>query len=170
MCFLIPFGRNALAQAPATITPGCGPAETKFDVQDGKPGGLEANPSEGKAAVYIIGYFNSAAKKGTPTIRIGLDGSWIGATKHNAYLRAEIEPGNHHYCAEWQSIFKRLSDEVALYNFIAEPGHVYFLRAAVHSDAAVGSVVYSYLDLAPVSEDEGRLLLSESVQAVSHAR
>ncbi|RRA47629.1 hypothetical protein [Acidipila sp. EB88] len=160
----------AYAQAPANVAPGCGPGDASFDVQDGKSGGQETGPPAGKAVVYIIGYFNSAATKATPTIRVGMDGAWIGATRHNSYVREEIETGTHHYCAQWQSRLKSLSSQTSLYNFVADPGRVYYLRAAAHSDAGVGGITFPYLALEPVSEDEGRLLLSESVPAVSTAK
>ena len=158
---------HCAAYAQGAYPPSCGPAESRFHVDDGPSGGPSTAPVTGKAAVYLIGFFNLAKGNAAPTIRLGQDGEWLGATKHNSYLRIEVEPGIHHYCAAWQSILKGLSGEISLLNLDAAAGKTYYLRAAAHADAAVGGATYPYIDLQPVSEDEGQFLLSRSVLAVS---
>ena len=147
---VFPAGRClAATKLPAS----CGPDEERFDVKTDKnqppAGTLEA----GKALVYLIGDGNGV------TLRIGLNGAWIGADRGASYFFFPVDAGEHHLCANWQSSLGRFSKQVSLNKFTAEAGKIYYFR--VRLDTSVGnSDSLSWLDLEPVNSDEGEYLVS----------
>ena len=63
---------------------------------------------QGKALVYFFVDFLTA-----PTMRVGVDGNWMGANNGKSYFFFPVEPGEHNVCAEWQSgTFKKSSERV----------------------------------------------------------
>ena len=52
---------------------------------------------------------------------------------------------------------------VSLNSFTAEPEHIYYFRAQLHTDAAP-------LTLEPIAEDEGKRLLSQASKALSQEK
>jgi hypothetical protein len=38
------------------------------------------------------------------TVRIGLDGTWAEASHGKSYFAFSVTPGEHHLCANWQSV------------------------------------------------------------------
>jgi hypothetical protein len=163
----------AASQIPAP-TPGalpsplaaCGEDKVSFDVDRGEVRDQMDPPEEGQATLYIVELFNlrDKGKFGRPTLKHGLDGHWIGATQGFTYVSASIAPGMHHLCSKWQSHFGKLSDQVSLYNFNAEPGKRYYVRAQIN---VMGDNDVLSMDLEQVSEDEGRFLISEAARSVS---
>jgi len=136
----------------------CGPDEVRFEVQTRATRPV-AEPVADKALVYVIEVFNKASNElGEPTVRVGLDGAWVGATKGDSYFSFSVSAGEHHLCTEWQSQFKRLSKNVALANFAAEAGKTYYFRARITEET---SLAFTF-DLDPVNEDEGKLLVASS--------
>lgn len=164
---------TAAAQAPAA-TPSavpsplaaCGDDKVSFDVDRGEVKDQMDPPEEGKATLYIVEFFNlrDKGKFGRPTLKHGLDGHWIGATQGFTFVSTSIVPGTHHLCSKWQSHFGKLSDQVSLYNFDAEAGKRYYVRAQIN---VVGDNDILSMDLEQVSEDEGRFLISEAARSLS---
>jgi hypothetical protein len=151
------------ATDPATIaaaTAACGSDSVQFEVKaDTQPPNFEPDPA--RAKVFIA---ESFSPQGTgfaePTLRIGQDGNWIGATRPTSWLAFTVEPGEHHLCVRWQSRLSNFSQLLALANFTAEAGKVYYFRSRVLS------LGRSYLlDLDPVNEDEGRYLVLSSTHS-----
>ncbi len=98
MLFLL--ASPALAQNGAAATDplsACGPTDVKFDVKPDQPQPLPEMPS-GKALVYVIGDVGQSPY-GWITIRVGLDGSWIGANHGNSNFSFSVLPGEHHLCS-----------------------------------------------------------------------
>ncbi len=62
------------------------------------------------------------------TVRYGMDGLWSGATKGRSYFIANMGPGVHHLCANWQSVARKDAD--ALF-FTAEAGKTCNFSASV---------------------------------------
>jgi hypothetical protein len=105
----------ANAQAPVSPPPpsadptprACGPSTENFVVTiDKVPSPTEADPqpTPGKALAYLVqddAYFDKS-KKYRPIVKWGVDGGWVGATRHRAYLAIQLDPGEHRVCAEWQ--------------------------------------------------------------------
>ena len=74
---------SAFAQntAPAQARTACGPLTAQFEAQ-AAAGQPAAQLEPGKALVYIAEDFRKAPGEiGNPTLRIGMDGAWVGATR-----------------------------------------------------------------------------------------
>jgi hypothetical protein len=148
-------------------TAACGDEKTSFQVSRGPVGDTTA-PDAQKATVYFVELYNLLDKGrfNRPSIRFGVDGQWQGATQGFTYLSASVDPGPHHLCAQWQSHFEHLSDQISLDNFDAEAGKSYYFRVQINVEGASGGGAVS-IDLQRVSEDEGRFLVSEAAQSIS---
>lgn len=163
------FTASAFAQdtpSPAASQGACGPKEVRFDAQTspGKPISLE----QGKALVYVSEVFKKVPGEiGNPTIRVGLDGVWMGATRANSYISFSVDPGEHHLCTNWQSHLKRLSREASFTNFTAEAGKTYYFRARI-SYQSWGEATVMSLDLDPINPDEGQYLVASNPASTSH--
>ena len=153
----------AADQAPpevAVVRAACGPNNVKFDVTPSAGQPPAPQPEPGKALVYVVEQYerprNELAK---PTIRVGLDGAWVGANRSTSYLSFSVEPGEHHLCSDWQSIPLTLVHlRPSLATLTAEPGQTYYFRARVTEH----SLSLWTLDLDPVNSDEGRMLVAAS--------
>ena len=154
------------AQSPGASQGACGPQEVRFDAVTtrGNPPVLEP----GKALVYVSEVFKKVPGEwGNPTIRIGLDGAWMGATRANSYIAFSVDSGEHHLCTNWQSHLRRLSREAAFTGFTAEAGKTYYFRARVGYQT-VGTATTMTLDLDPVNSDEGQYLVASNPASTSH--
>ena len=154
------------AQSPSESQGACGPKEVRFDAltTSGSPAALQ----DGKALVYVSEVFEKVpGELGNPTIRIGLDGAWMGATRSNSYIAFSVDPGEHHLCTNWQSHFKRLSREAAFASFTAEAGKTYYFRARIGYET-VGAATTMTLDLDPVDPAEGKYLVASNPASTSH--
>jgi hypothetical protein len=103
-----------------------------------------------------------------PTMRIGVDGSWTGATNSKSFLYFTVTPGEHSVCTEWQSnFFKKTSERVGgAITLRVEAGKVYYLRMTFEEvTKASGRIKLSLADNA-----EGQFLLSSSALSNSHPK
>lgn len=97
-----------------------------------------------------------------PTMRIGLDGKWIGATKGRSYIVFFVAPGAHHLCVQWQRGPGTInSGTIALAAFTAAANETY-VRAVSFIPGAYSAA----LEWLPIDADEENLLLNTSVPAV----
>jgi hypothetical protein len=165
--FLLAFSTAAQEKTVPPWLSACGPSDVKFDVnkfQTKSP----AEPQPSKALVYVVedtGHSEKECLLGCITVRVGLDGAWVGANQGTTQFSFSVEPGEHHLCANWQSKLGRLSAIHSLANFTAEPGKVYYFRTRVWAGDKV-----PFLDLDPVNSDQGRYLVATSSLALSHAK
>jgi Protein of unknown function (DUF2846) len=142
---------------------GCGPSQTQFDVKLDVELHMLAQPEAGKAIVYVFeDAFNS------PTMRIGADGAWAGATKAKSFLYFSLTPGDHNVCTEWQSnFFKNISERVgAAISLNVEAGKVYFIRMTFE-EITKGS---GRIKLETTDNAEGQFLLSSTALSNSHPK
>jgi hypothetical protein len=102
---------------------------------------------------------------GCVTIRVALDGSWIGANQGNTHFSFSVLPGEHRLCSNWQSSLAERSSVYSLANFAAEAGKVYCFRTRIWALERLVS-----LDLDAANSDEGRYLVASTPCAVSHAK
>ena len=160
----------SFAQVPTPTSPlaSCGDEKVKFEISGG-PTSTQAAPDPTKATIYIIQAADLDEKSGLgePLVRHAIDGAWIGATQGLMYVRASVAPGTHYLCSRWQSDFARRSDQVSLNNFDAVPGKTYYFRLQIWYEASPQGGGASTIDLQPVSEDEGILLVSKATQSIS---
>jgi hypothetical protein len=149
--------------AAARTAAGCGPSQTQFDVKLDDALHLLAQPEEGKAIVYVFEDDFTG-----PTMRIGVDGTWVGATNGKSFLYFTLAPGEHSVCTEWQSnVFKKTSERVGgAKSLTVEAGKVYYLRMTFEEvTKASGRIKLDLTDNA-----EGQFLLSSSTLSNSHPK
>jgi hypothetical protein len=108
-------------------------------------------------------------------MRVGLDGTWVGAFKgappsfgnggrptYNYYLYVSVEPGEHHMCASAQL---GKEDLVTLTHFTVEAGKVYFVGIQGFKSDYSRSI-----DLNPMDSDEAKYLIATSPLSVSQPK
>lgn len=164
------FAQNATNAAP--VQAACGPPQTQFQIKTENKAGTEPQAESGKALIYVVEDQRFKYVKEV-TVRIGVDGAWVGATRGPSYLTLSVEPGEHHFCVDWMP--QDASRQVSLYGFTAEVGKVYYLRARISGGPATsfdpnGLSYGSAIDLDPVNQDEGRMLVAISPMIVSHPK
>jgi Protein of unknown function (DUF2846) len=161
---------SAFAQnQPSVSNPeaACGHFDVHFDIK--KDSGQHLAQTEpDKALVYIIqDEDHPDCIKCDTTTRVGLDGSWIGATHGNSYFFFSADPGEHHLCANRLPQFNVTTKPLALFGFMAEAGKTYYFR--IHAIYSSGSGA-TYSDFGPANPDEARYLISISPYSISHPK
>jgi len=156
--FLAVFSSPLFAQDPppaASTRGGCGPSEAYFDVKTDRKQHPVAPADPGKAIVYVF----EDMERG-PTMRVGLDGLWIGANKGKSYFFFSVDPGEHQVCTNWQSgTFKETSKRIgAAMTLKAEAGKTYYLRTQVYERSEQDHNVKLEL----IEPAEGQFLISAS--------
>lgn len=170
----------AVAQNPAAIESArsaCGPATTSFSV---KPDLLQhpmPQPDPSKALIYVIedlGQCTDCAPSRSPlnygnitsaVTKVGMDGNWVGANKGNSYFFISVDPGEHHFCVNWQSRLAERSRAFAMFGLNAEAGKVYYLREKLFP----GYYEFSF-ELETVNPDEGKFLVASFPYSISHPK
>jgi hypothetical protein len=147
------FAAAALGQAlPAGSTAACGGGNVSFKVKldDSQHALVLLEP--GKARVYFLQEAGTSHTTLYPTVKIGMDGAWIGANHGNSYFSVSAEPGEHHLCVSLQSSF--VAQRVELAHFTAEAEKVYYYRTRLVMSRSV-----ELLELEPIDSDQGKYLI-----------
>jgi hypothetical protein len=168
---VILFAPFALAQdaAPAADA-ACGPANVQFETQL-THSQTPLQPEAGKSLVYVVEVFDKVVGQlSHPTLRVGLDGKWVGADKGDSYIAFQTDPGEHHICTRWQSHWKRFRKEAAFAGFTADAGKVYYFRARITEYGGSGGASNFSLDLEPLNGDEGKYLVASSRVSASQPK
>jgi hypothetical protein len=179
-CALLALGNQLRA---TTLPDACGDDKVQFDVKTEKHPPAPAPPAVGMAQIVFVGLVDAGPGGcigcGIFSPRVGIDGSWVGATKGNSYFSVDVDPGEHHLCAAWKSLLATKRKNVGVTSFTAEAGKVYYFQVRIReveggvmgtSGGPVSSTYDWVLDLAPLSEDEGRYLVKTSAVAAATAR
>jgi len=118
-----------------------------------------ATPDTGKAIVYVFEDMESG-----PTMRVGVDGAWVGANKRKSYFFFFVDPGEHQVCTNWQSgTFKETSKRIgSAMTLKAEAGKIYYLRTQIYERSERDQNV----KLEPVETAEGQFLISASAFSI----
>jgi hypothetical protein len=144
--------------AVARTAAGCRPSAEMFNVQttDLKHPVGQAEP--GKALVYFFVDFVTA-----PTMRVGVDGNWVGANNGKSYFFFQVDPGEHNICTEWQSgTFKKSSERVGeAMHLTAESGQTFYIRL---------NFSYQRMSLELSDAPEGHFLIGSSLFATSQPK
>ncbi|MFY9531897.1 MAG: hypothetical protein WAR24_23585 [Candidatus Acidiferrales bacterium] len=109
---------------------------------------------------------NTGINIGSVTIKVGLDGAWVGANHGKSYFFFPVDPGDHHLCTAWQSVLKTLSQLGSAASLAAEAGMVYYFRTRVDEINEHRPAV----KLEPVDSAEGQLLVASSSLSSSHPK
>ena len=156
------FAVSAFAQVPPAVAPAaCGPENVSFNVKLDESQHALAQPEPGKALVYFIQ--EKGADAFGVTTKIGLDGTWVGASKNSSYFAVSVEPGEHHVCANVQSF---RGHPVGLVHFTAEAGKVYYFDARI----VYGEEAKLYLFLGAVDSDQAKYLIASFPLSVSNPK
>ncbi len=145
---------SAFAQDPSaisTVQAACGPKDVEFDVKQDPTQRPPAHDDTDKATLFIIGDDVGIAH---PTIRIGVDGAWVGATQTHSYFSIPVEPGEHHLCATGSQAHPKYPG-TALGHFMAEAGKKYYFRTRV-----TALEFQDYLDFEAIDSDQGKMLVA----------
>jgi Protein of unknown function (DUF2846) len=155
---LLAQNQNQDDAAAARTVAGCGPGDVMFNVSTTDLRHPVARAEEGKALVYFFVDYVTA-----PTMRVGADGNWVGATKAKSYLYFQLAPGEHNVCTEWQSaVFKQSSERVGeAIHLTTEAGKKYYLRL---------NFSYQRMHLELSDEAEGHFLIGSSLYAMSQPK
>ena len=156
----------ALARARAA----CGPVDIRFDVTASEDQHPTAQPEPEKALVYFIQDGEFFCVVCSTTTRVGVDGKWVGANDGNSYFYVSVAPGEHHLCTDQQT---RSEDDrrASLASFTAEPGKTYYFRARVIDRASIQHGAHDWrLDLDPINNDEGQLMVASSRFSIWHMK
>ena len=115
---------------------------------------------KGKAMVFVEEDVAHIAFSGI-TIRIGVDGKWVGATTNLTYIGFPVEPGVHHLCVSVQGLaMGKLENGITLRALEAKAGETYYIRVRETQGQAPPLV---FVDM--VDADEGQLLLQTMAAA-----
>jgi hypothetical protein len=144
--------------AAARTAAGCGLSGQLFNVQTTDLKHPVGQPEQGKALVYFLVDFVAA-----PTMRVGVDGNWVGANNGKSYFFLQINPGEHNLCMEWQSgTFKKSSERIGeAMQLMAEAGKTYYVRL---------TFAYQRMHLELSDEAEGHFLVGSSLFATSQPK
>jgi hypothetical protein len=156
---------SALAQSSSAFAgSACGPQAVSFTVErgDSQPAVEQIQP--GKALIYFVQEINGAIALGTPVTRIGLDGAWAGALKHNSYFSVSVDPGEHHACMNVQTN-NSLGKLVAFAHLTVEAGKVYYLGTQV-----LQTPNWTHLEIGPLDSDQAKYLIASTFLSVSHSK
>lgn len=166
---------SAIAQNFNTAAPvqaSCGPTQTEFQIKLQNQAEMQPALDGGNALVYVVEEERFKYVREV-TVRIGADGAWVGATRGTSHLAFSLAPGVHHLCVDWMP--QDASRQISLFGFTAEAGKVYYFRARISGGPASSFDPHaldfgSAIDLDPVNEDEGKMLVAISPYSVSHAK
>jgi len=141
----------------------CGPETAEFTVDRDDKQPAPAEPEAGKALVFVVDDYQGALEAaGIPTIRIGLDGNWVGANRGKSYIYFSVDPGDHRLCASGQRDNKAFAHQRTQAHFDAEPGRLYYFRVETLDRSGSEST----LELHPLEPQEAKYLIADSNHTV----
>ncbi len=157
---LVLISASAFAQSrPSTLTSACGPNKVTFSAKEASTSLAPALPDSGKALVYFIQDEGPLSENRHYTLKIGLDGVWIGAYRDNAVFAVSAEPGEHHICANVQSNF-HAGINFAFVHFTAEAGKVYYFRTRLNEYGG-------HMEIDQPDSDEAKYLIANYPASIS---
>jgi hypothetical protein len=143
--------------------PSLRPRECPLQGEAGRIPSTLAQPDPGKARVYFFQDAGTSHTLGYPTVKLAIDGAWVGANHGNSYFSVSVEPGEHHVCVTLQSSL--VAQRVELTHFTAEAEKVYHYRTRL-----VMSRTVELLDLDPIDSDQGKYLIASFPLSVSNPK
>jgi len=152
--FVMLLAASAFAQVPpAASSAACGPENVSFKVKLDESQHTLSQPDPGKARVYFFHDAGTGSTLGYPTVKLALDGAWVGANHGNSYFSVSVEPGERHVCVTLQSSL--VAQRVELSHFTAEADKIYYYRTRLVVSRSV-----ELLELDPIDSDQGKYLIA----------
>lgn len=155
--------------AVARATAACGPMAKQFDVK------VNSNEhplpvADPEKALVVVAEDQETKFVRDVTIRVGVDGAWMGANRGKSYFFFAVDPGTRHVCADWETSNGPDERIIALTNLMAEAGKIYYFRARTwgsftsqgSGNAASNQHSNWVLDLDPISADQGQYMVATS--------
>jgi hypothetical protein len=160
----------AFAQEPsARAVAACGANDVRYDVSLETAAHTSAPLEPGKARVYFIQDDGPWGDYQHSVLRIGMNGSWVGAYKKNSYFAISVVPGEHHVCVNVQSSLPE-GRLVGFAHFTAEPGKTYYYRTQFLSGTSALYRTPPNLVLDSIDSDQAEYLISVYPWGRSHPR
>ena len=141
-----------VAQVTPSNPASCGTENANFKVKLDPKEHTPAPPEPGKARIYFIHDAGTDHTLGYPTVKMAVDGAWVGANHGNSYFSVSLAPGEHHVCVGLQSSIVEQRYELA--HFTAAADSVYYYRTRLVMSRAV-----ELLELNPIDSDQGNYLI-----------
>jgi hypothetical protein len=163
LCCTVPTGAQQTSAQGMPASASCGADQPDFSIKKDVSASAVTQPPEGKALVYVVEEMPSTFFLST-TVALGVDGSWIGATKQHSYMSFTLDPGVHPLCAQYQG--GAAVGEPVLRRLNVQGGRVYYLLYRGIFTRSSGEVAF----LNEVDEDEGSYLLRSSDRVISTLR
>jgi hypothetical protein len=152
---------SALAQlAPGSFPAACGLETDHFKVKLDESQHTLVQPDPGKARVYFIHDAGTNFRTAYPTVKVAVDGTWVGANRVISYFSVSLEPGDHHVCVTLQSAFA--AQRVELAHFTAAADAVYYYRTRLIMSRGI-----ELLELEPIDSDQAKYLIASFPLAIS---
>jgi hypothetical protein len=146
------------------VTAACGPKTVAFTVKQDEAQHSPMRPEPGKALIYFVQETGAGNCLGPCVTRIGLDGAWVGAFKHNSYFAVSVDPGEHYACINLQSSTP-LGKLMAFAHVTAEAGEVYDFGTQ-----AFGKASTTRLEIYPIDSDQAKYLIASIPLSVSQPK
>jgi hypothetical protein len=147
------------AHASNVLPDSCGDPKMHFTIETRKSDGKVPPPSDGKARLvleYPVVWTGLHLGTGGGDLRVGMDGTWLGAAGSNSFFTVEIDPGEHHLCvSEAGALGGVKKDGIAMATLKAEAGKTYFFQYKINFQAQNKSTLRTFT-FGPVDEDDGR--------------
>lgn len=174
-CIVFLVASCAIAQNVPTVEQAesaCGSSSTNFAVKTSRTQKRLPQPEAGKGTIYVIEDWDpvDTGRINRPTVRVGMDGKWMGATQGDSYLFFSADSGLRHLCVNNQSAIRSYGSFVyltAAYGLNVKPDQTYYFRVRMPRGGT--STSFSII-LEPVNIDEAQLLLAEYAHATSTAK
>jgi hypothetical protein len=158
------FGQGAGSGSMAgNATAACGSEYVSFKLRLDKSPHTLTQPEARKARVYFFHDAGTGYTLGYPTVKVAVDGAWLGANHGNTYFSATVDPGEHHVCVTLQSSL--VAQRVELAHFTAEADKVYCFRTQLVMSRSV-----ELLELEPLDSDQGKYLIGSFALSVSSVK
>jgi hypothetical protein len=158
----------------AALPDACGDDHAHFDVKTVRDAPAPAPPVAGKARIVFIEHIYAPGCLGCRDFapRIGVDGSWVGATRGDSYFVLDVDPGTHNVCADWKSLSAVPGKNFGVASLTAEPGQTYFfeakIQAATEGPSGPPTIRTQWvLDLEQLSDDKGQDRMKNSALATA---
>ncbi len=164
----------------------CGDPTVRFKVKRIKGPSEVPAPSAGSARVVVLesglGYadeyfvpkgnsrprnYKKLPQRLTPTVRMGMDGQWMGALRGNDFITFTVPPGEHHLCVQFQNPGNAGTSSTLPMAFLsgmkADARQTYYFQILY---MMINNLDRWGLELQPLPEYPGRLILSRSSPVV----
>ena len=152
---------SVLAETSLAVpTAACGPESVSFNVKRDDSEHQPLTPDPGKARIYFVHDAGTGSVLAYPTVKLAIDGAWVGANHGNSYFSVSVAPGEHHVCVTLQSSF--VAQRVELAHFTAEAAQSYYYRTQLVTSRSV-----ELLELDALDSDQGKYLIDSFPLSVS---